>query len=233
MKRYGNDLLMPIYQLADITLALLDSNYPLHHLLVKEAYSFSDSSDTLKLELIHLFIGRKSNVNQENALGVCPLEALLNHAPNIDHVMLHLRAGTTSTRILSGGKTAFDLIDERIEASGHYAFTKAILEFDLACQPQIINLATHAAWTATWRAACNEPRWGVAKYLLNFENSYPRPTSITFLECTFVAIAESFLKWNKALLDQWQGGILEHRTAGFYRHCYVTILRDCYARMHV
>jgi hypothetical protein len=134
---FGKDLPIHICQLADVNLAGLDGNYPLHHLLAKKDYYYSDSHVVSKLELINLIIDQNADVNQRNANGKCLLESLLgiypSHIPSIIQVMPLLKAGASSTRLLSTGRTLFDLIDGKTGSQTHM---KALLEADLAFNRQ-------------------------------------------------------------------------------------------------
>jgi hypothetical protein len=74
-----------------------------------------------------------------------------------------------------------------------------------------------------------EQKWMVAKHLLDFEDSYPRSTFKTFLECAFL-VAEKLLNRNEAQLVRWQVGRLEHEAAKLHRKEYVAVLQDCNER---
>lgn len=226
MRGYGKELLIRMCQLADVNLAGLDGNYPLHHVLAGVHY-FHSAHKFPKLELTNLLIDQNADVNQKNADGKCPLESLLTAYFHVIHATPLLRAGANSTRLLSTGATLFDSL---YSLHNGESCVKTILEADLIYQPSIVNLREHAAWTAAWRAACSEPKWIVAKNLLLFEDTYPRPTSEIFFKCTFIVIAEKLLKAHKAQLVLWQAGRLDHEAARIHRQEYVAILRDCNER---
>lgn len=225
VRGHGKELLIRICQLADVNLAGLDGNYPLHHILSN--YYFESTSKFSKLEIINLLIDNNANVSQKNADGKCPLELLLTHCFHIIYATPLLKAGASSTRLLSTGASLFDSL---YSLNNGESDVKTVLEADLIYQPSIINLGEHAAWTAAWRAACNEPKWIVAKHLLLFEDSYPRPTSEIFLKCTFIVIVEKLLKAHKAQLVLWQARRLHLDAARIHREEYVAILRDCNER---
>jgi ankyrin repeat protein len=228
----SGELVMLIIQLANVNLAGPHGNYPLHQILSIPSSSFSGPPFG-KSDYIKALIGRNANVNQPNASGARPLEFLLSKKDGsassmIDHAMLLLEAGAIPMLITSEGKRIFDLIDENVDQSGQHKLAKILLETDVALKTDIPS--NYPSWAKSWRAACNESQWIVAKHFLDFEEPTSNPLSKTFLDCAFITIAESLLRDHKAQLVLWQAARLEQEAARPHRQEYVAILKDCNER---
>jgi len=231
-KSGSGELVMLIIQLANVNLAGLDGNYPLHQILSMSSFSFNEPPFS-KSDYIKALIGQNANVNQPNASGARPLEILLSKKNDssssmINHTMLLIEAGAIPMLITSEGKRIFDLIDKNVDQSGRRKLAKIILETDAALKTEIPN--NYPYWAKSWRAACNESQWIVAKHFLDFEEPTSSPLSETFLSCAFIVIAESLLRNHKAQLILWQAGRLAHEAARPHRQEYVAILKDCNER---
>jgi hypothetical protein len=226
---------MRIFQQADVNLVGGDGNYPFHHLLGKQPVLFLASKYS-KRDLIHVLINQKANVNQENSSGACPLEVLLlmdygyNSTYIKEYVAPLLKAGATSIGLATTGKSMFELTDKLVSSNVRNELIKSFLESDLAFQPDLEGLRGYPSWAKTWRAACNEPKWIVAKHLLEFEDSNPRPSPPALLQFAFIVVAEKLLKEHKAQLVLWQAGRLERDAARIHRQEFVAILNDCNER---
>lgn len=236
MGRFGaaENLLMHIFHRANVNLAGGDGNYPIHHLLVKSSYTFSTGTYS-KLDYINVLIDKRANMNQVNATGICPMEILLSNKNEtgtdlIKYAMALLKGGATSMRLMSTGKSRFNLVEERTQADVRHNLIKALLEADLAFKHELSELTGFPIWAGRWREACNEPQWIVAKHLLRFEDITPGLLSKEFLDCAFMVVAEKLLNRHKDQLVLWQAGRLEKEVARPHRKEYVAILKDCNER---
>lgn len=73
----------------------------------------------------------------------------------------------------STGKNVFELVEEQIMSNERDDLIKVFLEADLASQPELTSFTAYPPLAETWRAACNEAQWIIAKHLLRFEDSSP------------------------------------------------------------
>jgi hypothetical protein len=147
-----------------------------------------------------VLIDRKVDVNMRNDTGVLPLEALLKNkkgAEFIKYAKILLKAGTLAMTLTSTRQTMFEIAEEEVTWEYRKGLMKAFLEADLASQPDLTIFTQHVVWAKEWRQACGDLEWKFAKRLGHFHNSYLQPLSETFLECTFIVIAEKLLKTNK------------------------------------
>jgi ankyrin repeat protein len=219
---------MLIVQRADVNLAGHDGNHPLHQILRLDYSSFSQNGSQRRLDYITALIGRNANVNQLDARGASPLEIALNNKDLAWNMMVYvtplLEAGAVPMLVTSKGESMFDLIEKIVHPTDKLKVMKTLLEADLALKTELPNSAP--SWARSWRAACYESQWIVAKNLIQFEDPISRPSSMTFLNCAFIVIAENLLREHKAQLVLWQAGKLELEAARTHRQEYIAILKD-------
>jgi ankyrin repeat protein len=227
--------LVQLIQRADINVAGLDGNYPLHLSLArwepKMRWEFGNYAITAAL------ISRNADVNQTNNAGASPLEIWLDvnrHRLSVDVVdvaLLLVEAGADTTKASSTEKTLFDmptkmLMDDRTR------LTKAFLKADMEkFQQEDYNVHTRLGWVEVWRSACKQSPWHLAKAKLSeLEYTPSRPRTVEFMECASLVIMEHLLERHQSRLKLWLSGELDKDSVTENYEEYCAILKDCRGR---